>query len=191
MRCLACGAWSFPYLCRRCRSTLLRPSVRQRILPGGLRVFSFYDYEEIEPLLLSKYEPYGSFLFKTLADLSLRPFFRAYDGEPVRLLPLDDDPARGFSHTALLARRAGSGKAKPLYHALRAGNKVRYAGQSIEFRRTNPREFRYSGPEGIHVVLVDDVVTTGTTLTEAARCLERKGTTPLFAVTLASVEKGN
>ena len=166
MRCLTCGNWSLVYLCRKCRVTLLKPSVRQRTLPGGLRVFSFYDYDDIEPLLLSKYEPYGSFLFKTLADLSLRPFFRAYDGDPVRIISLDDD---------LLARRAGAGTAKPLYNVLKATNKVKYAQQSEEFRRANPRGFRYTGPSGIHAVPVDDIVTTGTTLAEAARCLEKSG----------------
>lgn len=43
--------------------------------------------------------------------------------------------------------------------------------------------------QGTPVLLVDDVVTTGATLVEAARTLERAGAGPLLAVTVAATPR--
>jgi predicted amidophosphoribosyltransferase len=58
-------------------------------------------------------------------------------------------------------------------------------------RRANVRDaFRLRRPEAIvarHVVLVDDILTTGATLGECARCLRAGGAAAVGALTVARV----
>lgn len=49
---------------------------------------------------------------------------------------------------------------------------------------------RRAGPAPGHIVVVDDVVTTGVTLAEAGRALEAAGKAPLFAATIAATLRG-
>jgi len=71
---------------------------------------------------------------------------------------------------------------------LMARNKINYSGKTLQFRLENPRDFEYKGKKNIEAILVDDIVTTGTTLTEAASVLKKNGVDILFALTLAEVE---
>ena len=58
-------------------------------------------------------------------------------------------------------------------------------------RRANVRDaFRLRRPEviaGRHVLLVDDILTTGATLSECARCLREGGAVSVGALTVARV----
>ena len=66
-----------------------------------------------------------------------------------------------------------------------ANNKVSYSAQSLDYRLANPRDFVYKGKQGMDAILVDDIVTTGTTLSEARAVLQKSGIDVLFALTLA------
>jgi len=77
---------------------------------------------------------------------------------------------------------------KILHAKLMAKNSIKYAGKSLQFRLENPRRFHYSGLKIIEVILVDDIITTGTTLNEARQLLEKNGVEVLFALTLADVK---
>jgi len=68
-----------------------------------------------------------------------------------------------------------------------ARNLESYSGKTLQFRLENPRDFVYKGKKEVEVILVDDIVTTGTTLQEAAKVLKQNGVNVLFALTLASV----
>jgi len=78
-------------------------------------------------------------------------------------------------------------KDKKLYSTLHSQSNVTYAGKSLEFRLKNPRNFKYSGARNIDVVLVDDVVTTGTTINEAKEVLKKYGVNVLFTLVLADL----
>jgi len=78
-------------------------------------------------------------------------------------------------------------KDNKLYSTLHSTSNVKYAGKSLEFRLNNPRKFEYKGKKNIDVVLVDDIVTTGTTLKEAKQVLKRAGVNVLFSVVLADL----
>lgn len=190
MRCLSCSGWSFAYLCRHCRQTLLRPQPSHRRLSGDLVVFSFYAYESIEPLLQAKYHPFGTRILRHLAHASLRPFFRDLALQtPAALVAIDDQPGEWFSHSATLARHA---KTRQLpYHpaTLHATNRVRYAGKDLAFRKAHPRNFRFRRFEESSAILIDDVITTGSTLQEAATVLQKHQKEVLFAVTLADAAR--
>jgi competence protein ComFC len=190
MRCLVCERLSIAYLCRTCRDRLLAPQPDRRVLQDGLVVFSFYGYESIEPLLQAKYHPFGSRVLRHLARSSLRPFFRdlALDIQAA-LIAIDDRPGEHFSHTAVLARHA---RCRHLpYHPgrLHAKNRVQYAGRDLAFRRAHPRNFSFRPFKEPAAILIDDVITTGSTLKEAASVLQKHQKSALFATVLADADR--
>ena len=130
-----------------------------------------------------KYEKFGSFVFKELSFPF--SFFSKNYPHILNIIPIDDKVDKGYSHTAILANAMQ--KDKKLYSTLHSQTDVKYAGKSLEFRLNNPRNFKYCGPKNIDVVLVDDVVTTGTTLNEAKEVLKKYNINVLFSLVLADL----
>lgn len=102
---------------------------------------------------------------------------------------------RGFNQAAWLAQALGRAAEKPvLLEGMRRSRRRRsQAGLSAEGRRRNAAG-AYDVPprarprlEGKCVVLIDDVFTTGATLSACARALRRAGAAEIGAVTLARV----
>ncbi|WP_456451261.1 ComF family protein [Hydrogenimonas sp.] len=187
MRCLSCRRFGLSSVCATCRDLYLAPSPEIRKLPSGLRVLSLYAYEAIEPFLLTKHMPHGWFVYRLLAKAAFGALERP--AGPLAAVAVDDDAGGGYSHTALLARALKSRGYRHLPGALRANNRVSYAGQPLAFRLANPRDFRYTGPAGIEAVLVDDIVTSGLTLQEAQACLQKSGVRVAGAIVLADVDR--
>jgi competence protein ComFC len=104
------------------------------------------------------------------------------------LIPIDDYLNGSYSHTAILANELKKYGYTPLYNRLHAKNRVSYSGKPLSFRLANPRDFEYRGPSSISVILVDDIVTTGTTLQEAQKCLKEYSVNVDFAFVLADVK---
>jgi competence protein ComFC len=189
MRCLVCEKVSWKLLCPGCRAEKLTPALSRRSLPCGLEVLSFYRFEEIDYLLKSKYTPLGSKIYTLLADHAFRPFAENFEYHAtIHALGIDDTVAKGYAHTAILARALNSRIIRPQYGKLLAQNPVQYAGKSLAFRLQNPRNFRYTGTK-TGVILIDDLITTGTTLCEAKAAVERAGGSVLFALTLADAKE--
>ena len=186
MRCHACGRFSFLLICRDCQKNYLSPEPKIRTLDTGLKVLSFYAYDEIEPFLLTKHTPHGWFVYRVLAKEAFATLERS---EGLWAIPVDDAAAGGYSHTALLAKALRQRGYRPLYGALRARNRISYAGQSRAFRLENPRNFIYRGPQSVETVLVDDIVTSGLTLQEAHGVLLKSGVKVQGAIVLADVDR--
>jgi predicted amidophosphoribosyltransferase len=137
--------------------------------------------------------------------LSVRALLAACDFEPGGTLVLVPVPSarhavreRGFDATAALARRAArrlpaAVGAVTVRIALAQTRAVRdQAGLDARTRRANLNGgFRLRGrlPADRPVVLVDDLVTTGSSLTEAARVLAQAGVPLLGAATVAATER--
>ncbi len=186
MYCLLCNSLSFSLICKNCREEFLTPKITKRILSNGLEVYSFYKYKYIEKLILTKHKFVGYFLYNIMAKESFKKFADTFFLEkPIYSIAIDDNIKSGYSHAAILNKALKSNSIKPLFSKLRAANQVNYSGKTLSFREANPRKFKYTFKEDIDAVLVDDIITTGTTLKEADILLKKYKVNVLFALTLA------
>jgi competence protein ComFC len=173
-----------------CQHHFLTPSLTTRIIGDGFKVFSFYNYHDIAPLLKTKHKYIGASIYRILAENAFKKFSENFhfDSE-VYAIGIDDHNRDGYAHTAILTRALKSQVIRPLYGKLRANNSVKYSAQSLAYRLAHKRDFIYHDREGIDVILVDDIITTGTTILEAKSTLEKSFVNPLFALTLADARE--
>ena len=91
---------------------------------------------------------------------------------------------RGFDHAEILARAVGRRLRRPVRGLLRRGDGPPQTGLPAAARRRGP-DFTVQGPTPCSVLLIDDVATTGATLTAAAAVLRAHGGTRVVALTAA------
>jgi len=192
MKCLVCEELSFNTICNSCQNTYLQPIIQKRKLLTNFYVYSFYEYEDIKELIYTKYEPIGSQIYNILAKNSFSKFAKEFNiNEQITAIPIDDNPNKGYSHTAILASSLKSTFINPLYNIIRSDNDIKFANKDYSFRLQNPRNFKYKKPflkKVNKVILIDDIVTSGLTLLEAKDCLIRENIEVLFALTLCNLQ---
>ena len=98
--------------------------------------------------------------------------------------------SRGFNQAALLARELAAATGVPLARAVRRSRSTEaQARLSRTARHANVRDAfvvpRPASVAGKRVLLVDDVMTTGATLSACARAMKRGGASHVAAITLA------
>lgn len=189
MRCISCEKLSLLIICKTCQTNFLQPTLNKRQLCDDFFVYSFYSYEELQDLINTKYKFFGDRVFNILAKLSFAKFAQEFNyDEKIISIPIDDHTRHEFSQSAILARHTKSKKITPIYSTLKATNKIKYAGKDLKFRQKNPRKFKYSGKSNQKVILVDDLVTSGLTILEARKKLNKYGCETLFALTLCDAK---
>lgn len=189
MLCLTCKNLSLQIICKKCQETFLTPALHKRELSKDFYNYSFYHLSEIENLINSKYYFHGDRVFNILAKLSFKKFAQNFTfPQIVPAIPIDDHTRHQFSHTAILAHHLKSKYITPKYNCLKATNIIKYAGKPLEFRQKNPRKFKLSNLQNQTVILCDDIITTGTTILEAKKVLERQNNTVLFSLTIADAK---
>lgn len=190
MKCILCKQYSLKLICKKCQSNFLEAKLLERTLPDGFKIYSFYHYTEIEELLKTKHTHIGASVYTILAHLSFKRFSDAFSFvNPVYALAIDDHVKHGYSHTAILTKALKSKNIISVFKSLRATNFVTYSSQSLEYRLQNPRRFHYTFKSDIDAILVDDIVTSTTTINEAKNMLIKSGVNPLFALTLADARE--
>lgn len=188
MRCLLCENLSFLHICDSCQELFLTPSIYKRRLPSGVEVISFYKYSDIKHLLHTKHTDLGFYIYKIMAQNSFKKFAKEFTFKtPLHSVAIDDNTKSGYAHTAVLNKELKSEFIKPIHSVLRAQNSVSYSGKDKAFRLLNPRNFRLKEFEAKELILVDDIITTGTTLSEAIVILEQNDKEVLFCLTLCDV----
>jgi len=186
LRCYICNSLSISIFCKRCKESILKPTIRKKVI-NNLIIYSFYRYDSIKPLLLSKYKPEGFRILRELAKLTFREFIKEFKADEVNIIGVDEKIRNGYSHIACMTHQMNIQGVNLLHSSLLSRNKINYAGKSLKFRKNNPRDFEYIGKKNISVILVDDIITTGTTLIEARDTLKRYNISVDFALVLADV----
>jgi ComF family protein len=135
----------------------------------------------------------GTYLVPTLRDLCLDTV-RTRPLEPDAIVPVPIGPVRlrerGYNQALLLAESIGNVLHIPVMPAL---ERVKEGPSQTKLneaeRRVNVRDaFRARvdlNPDGLRLLLIDDVMTTGATLDACARALKRAGATKVFGMTIA------
>ena len=189
MKCLLCENYSLTqHICKSCQEQFLKPSLYKRKLDNGIEVFSFYKYEDIKALLFTKHTDLGFPIYRLLAQLSFQQFAQTFTWKnTIASIAVDDNVKSGYAHTATLNKALQSNTIKPLFNKLRAKNPLSYSGKSRAFRKANPRNFTINEFKERELIVVDDIITTGSTLYEATQSLIKKEKKILFCLTLTDV----
>lgn len=186
MKCMLCESLSLTHICSSCQETFLRPSIYKRKILNNIEVISFYKYKDIKDLLHTKHTDIGYYIYSILASNSLKEFAKNFEyTETVSSIAIDDNIKSGYSHTAILNKSLKSKYIKPEFNKLRTKNSVSYSGKSREFRLMNPRDFTFEDSKIKDIILIDDIITTGSTLSQAIDAVNKSKSNTLFCLTLA------
>jgi len=177
------------------------PQCRDSV-PDFERAVSFGEYSDaLRGLIhLLKYErvtpvagPLGNMLAQAIAELL--PACRA--STPLLVpVPLHRSRrrSRGFNQAELIARVAARRLPQSLELScdvlVRQRDTISQVGLSREERIANVRDADFARVKGRIVIVVDDVMTTGTTLSECARVLKLAGAQRVWAATVARAFQG-
>jgi ComF family protein len=175
LTCLACRGW--PPVIRRARSAVLLEPPADALVHG----LKYGGWSALAPVMASR-----------MARLDLIP-------EGVRHVVFVPVPTtgrrrrqRGYNQAELLTRSLAGTTGQPFVDALeRQGESRTQVSLRPAERLANVRRvFTLRGPEahrvrGAHVVLVDDVLTTGATVSAASEVLERAGAAGVSVVAFA------
>jgi ComF family protein len=132
--------------------------------------------------------PLADWLMEAVADerIAARPF-DAFVPVPLHAARVRE---RQFNQADVLARLLARRTGKPIWPALK---RIRYTSTQTRLGRDERMEnlrnaFRVRHPSAVqsrHLILVDDVFTTGSTVEECARVLRRAGAASVRVVTVA------
>ncbi|PAF53324.1 hypothetical protein BKH42_06645 [Helicobacter sp. 13S00482-2] len=180
----------FDPICQKCLENI-KITPRMRVI-DGISVYSFYRYDEVSMLIGSKYSIFGSRVLKILAKKASEYFFESHNAHlwgknEIYGLGIDDCIRSYYSHSAVILKEFCKYTFKPSYGALKAKNIVHYAGKTLQYRQNNPRNFIYK-KDFKNVFIVDDIITTGTTIKEAKKVIEKTGTNVLFGIVLCDAK---
>lgn len=188
-----CGGCGTPgvLLCDDCRAALV-PVPQALETPGGLHVRAALAFDGVAARCIRRLKGEGDTLLARPLGAALGAVLRPAIGEGIHPVPVPTSRAafrrRGYRVPELLIAHAGAEPWRMLRHS---GPHADQRGLGVQERVQNVRgtlRARRNG-RGARVVLVDDVVTTGATLDEAARALAAAGFEVVGAVALAATER--
>ncbi len=191
--CAICKRTGAP-VCPNCAE--LFPASPRSTWRGDLRGLAVCDYSDQSVQLIRAFKEFG----QTSVGKFMAPQMAALlVGQIAHLVSIPSSRVnqikRGYSPALVLAQRVATSAGMPVMNALRFSRAVvDQAGLGIDARRQNLEGSMVAKP-GVHgkrVILVDDVVTTGATLLEAARAVASAGGVVVgfltFAETLLKID---
>lgn len=180
-------------LCEECADALTARS-RRRSTPGGLEVVTALEFDGVPARCIRRLKEEGETMLArplgTAASVAIRSALPDHDR--CALVPVPTSRAafrrRGYRVPELLIRRAGFPLRRLLLPA-RATADQRGLGRTERERNVRGSMRARRTGDGTPVLILDDVITTGATLDEAARVLGRAGFPVLGAVALAATPR--
>jgi len=186
-------------LCDVCREQLAADPVVRRT-PGGLEVHAALTYRGVAARCIRRLKEEGATMLARPLGSALRAAISGAVAGGEALVPVPTSRAafrrRGYRVPDLLVRRAGH-QAVPMLRVARRTGDQRELGRAERVRNV-AGSMRHAGPllqwgglspADARVMLVDDVITTGATLDEAARALREVGAEVVGAVALAATPR--
>ncbi len=205
--CAAC-ARPGPVLCHEC-ADLVRslPLIVPPVRPGVPFTVARGEYaDELRRVILACKERQGLTLLPTLAGLVVGSaagvLHGRWSGEPLRIVPIPSARAtvagRGFDLTASMAAGVAralrrSGLAATTWAGLRQARAARdQVGLGVAERAANRRAgFTVLPAHAAPILFIDDIVTTGATLAEAAKVMEGAGHQVVGAAVVAATRRSD
>ena len=182
-------------LCDACRCALA-PAPTRRTLPSGLAVWSGLVFDATAARVIRSLKEDGrTGLARALAPALCTAVAAAAGGERALVVPIPTSRAgmrrRGFRVPDLVARRAALAPVRLLASTRRTADQRGLDRRQRQVNVDGSLAGRVRATDaGIHrVVIIDDVVTTGATLDEAARALRAGGWDVVGAATIAATPR--
>lgn len=191
--CPGCGLRAEP-VCGPCAAAMRCP--RPSPPPVGVDAWAAaFEYEGVARELVARLKYRNAraaapWLADAAAAAARQRFYAAVPGELPDIVTWPPTTSarrreRGFDHAELLARHVGRRLGLPVRGVLRRVDALPQTGRPASDRRVGPRFVERRSCEGMRVLVVDDVATTGSTLAACARALRRGGAVAVLAVTVA------
>lgn len=176
--CAGCGA-ADTALCATCAQTIARPSPRRYVLGSGLVVYAAFDFADrpARALRALKEQGHTSLVRPFAAALAATGRAGFPDAELV-FIPVPTSATafrrRGHRVVEAILRRSGLPALSGL-RSIRSTRDQRGLGRAERARNVSGSLGACRRLDGRRVVIVDDVVTTGASVHEAARALRAAG----------------
>lgn len=191
------------YFCASCRTPFTTPypldeaglcGLCRRGMNGFDTSASYGFYEGVLQKLIHLYKYHGIYtLAKPLADHLMTALPRQDRIDAIVPVPMHwlKQWRRGFNQSELLAEQVSRRTGVPLLKAMRRRSAPPQAALSDHERRRNvARAFEVAkAVRGLHVLLVDDVLTTGATASACGAALKRAGAARVMVLTLARTDR--
>jgi ComF family protein len=187
--CAVCGsaARTGDPLCEACNAELTRTSPVNAVVPGIDHAWARGPHDGVAGELVRALK------FKRrlrLARTAAEAIAAAVPFRPVGpLVPVPPSALRhrwrGFDPAADIATELSKLTAAPVLPLLHRRDHGRQVGRRRSERISDPPRIGTLGPPPPKATLIDDVITTGATLTACAACLREAGCTEILAIALA------
>lgn len=198
LHCFGCQREGF-WLCEKCFQELpLQPSFERF---EKLLVFSVCDYENIQIKKIIKTCKFSSIseLSNTLGKILIKGILKfpeildlLKEKNQLLLIPIPLSPKRqterGFNQSLIIAQELSAHFQIPICDQLKKENRLPQSKVSVEKRGQNIQDaFSWHGANlnNYQIILVDDVVTTGATLSEASKILKKYGAKKIIGFAVA------
>ena len=180
-------------VCARCAADLVAPT-RPLCVPQGLDgLEAVLSYEGGARAIVAglKYRNARGGLRPLSAAMAALAAEAAPHVDVVTWVPTSTSRARdrGFDQAALLAREVSARLGLPCRRLLRRAGGSPQTGRSLAERQAGPALVGVVAMPGSDVLLVDDVVTTGSTMSVAGRALRAAGARRVFGVAAAATPR--
>ena len=197
-QCRTVLPWNNTYICPLCGRKVGEAGVCLECKQKPLEVEkarSVFTHEGEALQLVLRFKRGAKYLFRTLAELALPLLLREFsEAELITFVPMTarSEQRRGYNQSRLLAEELAKRSGKPF--AAVAEKKRETSAQKLLGRSEREKNLEgcfsltdRAAVKGKRILIIDDTLTTGATVSEFARVCKRAGAKSVSALTVTSV----